>query len=67
MTMGVRILAPQAIENSLFSDLRAFRLHFGPQVVSRHHLGTKMMRKRTPKEPQGPQNDENVMKNWMEF
>ena len=67
MKMVVTILWPQALENSLFSDLGAFRLHFGPQVVSRPHLGARMLRKWTPKEAQGPQNNEKVMQSGMEF
>ena len=65
MKMGVTFLAPQALENSLFSDLDPFWLHFGPQVVSRRHLGAKMMRKWTPKEAQGSQNHEKVMQSGM--
>ena len=41
----------KALENSLFSDLDPFWLHFSPQVASRPHLGAKMMRKWTPGEP----------------
>ena len=39
MKMGVTILCHQGVGNSLVSDQEAFRLHFGPQVVSRPHLG----------------------------
>ena len=67
MKMGVTILWLQGVENSLFSDLDPFWLHFGPQVASRPHLGAKMMRKWTPGEPQGPRNHEKVMKLVMEF
>ena len=65
--MMMIFLAPQALENSLFSDLDPFWLHFGPQVVSRRHLGAKMVRKWIPGEPQGPQNHEKVMKSGMDF
>ena len=51
MKMGGRILAPQRVENSLFSGLEAFWLLFGPQVVSRRHLGVKMTGKWTPRTP----------------
>ena len=67
MKMGVTILWLQGVENSLFSDLDPFWLHFGPQVVSRRHLGAKMVRKSIPKEAQGPQNNEKVMQSGMEF
>ena len=67
MKMGVTILAPQGVENSFVSDLEAFWLHFGPQVVSRPHLGARMIGKWTPGEPQGPRNHEKVMKMVMEF
>ena len=47
MKMEVSILAPQRVENSLLSGLEAFWLLFGPQVVSRRHLGVKVTRKWT--------------------
>ena len=65
--MMMVFLAPQALENSLFSDQDPFWLHFGPQVVSRRHLGAKMVRKSIHKEAQGPQNNEKVMQSRMEF
>ncbi len=65
--MGVTILWLQALENSLVSVLDAFWLHFGPRVVPRGHLGSKIMRKWTPNKAQGPQNDEKVMQSGMEF
>ena len=65
--MGDTILWPQALENSLFSDLDPFWLHFGPQVASRPHLGAKMMRKLIPGEPQGPRNNEKAMQRGMEL
>ena len=50
MKMGGTFLRPTSAEISLFSDLDAFWLHFGPQVVSGRHLEPKMMRKWTPED-----------------
>ena len=51
MKMEGSFLRPASPEISLFSDLDAFWLHFGPQVVSGRHLGVKMTRKWTPGTP----------------
>ena len=67
MKMMMVFLAPQGLENPLVSDLEALWLLFGPQVASRPHLGSKMMRKWTPGEPRGPRNNEKVMKSGMDF